>query len=146
MARRLRLERITTALVAGGFAGGLGPGLWFVRTPLIEALRSSDFAGAGLVVGLVLTSACIAALVFLLGVLLLGGPLWIGAHRFGRTDPVSAAVVGAFAVLLGVVLMTLLDVINVSAVEVFLLALDGAFVGVLIQRLAYQRIAELAPS
>src|SRR5690606_31535243 len=111
MARRLHSERITMALVVASFAGGAWPGLWLVRTPLTEALRGSDLAGVGLVFGLVLLSVCIASLAFSLGLLFLGGPLWIVAHKSGRTGPASAALTGALAVLLGASVMMLLDVI-----------------------------------
>ncbi len=134
MKHRLRFERITQAAVGGPLVGGLLVGVWFLHKSFLGSTPnhfSVEYVFA--LVFLTLLAIAIAFFAFLMGVLIVGLPLWVVLHRLGRTEPLSAAGVGGVATAIGVWAIG-----SFSNSDLVWLGLDGAVVGWAVQRIAYK--------
>ena len=134
MKRRLHVERITMAAVGGPLVGGLLVGLWYLYKFIPGILSIENVFAAVLFTSLITAFAFFA---FLMGVLIVGLPLWVVLHRLGRTEPLSAAAVGGVATALGVWAIG-----GFSDSDIVWLSLDGAVVGWAVQRIAYKPIQD----
>lgn len=141
MKRRLRVERIIQAAVGGPLVGGLLVGLWFVLRTLSDVVLSTlSPETAVLLVAHTLLVITIATFAFDVGVLVVGLPLWWGLNRLGQTGPSSAATVGGVATTLGAWVLWGCPMETSALANILLLGLDGAIVGWIIQRVAYEPI------
>ena len=143
MKRKLRVDRITKAAVCGPLVGGLLVGLWFVRKVLPDVVLSTvSLETAALLFAHTLLAISIATFAFVVGVLVVGLPLWWGLNRLGQTGPSSAATVGGVATTLGAWVLWGCTMETSALANILLLGLDGAIVGWIVQRVAYEPIHE----
>ncbi|MBC6982620.1 hypothetical protein [Caulobacter sp. 17J80-11] len=124
--------RAGLGLTSGAVIGAASWALAFVMS------TGDDVAVAAPIVLLVGPAALI---VYVLGLGLLGGPVWLILHELGRRDPLSAVVLGGVLNALPIGLPSLIngttdpDTYGVVA----LAAAIGALVGLVIWRVAYRR-------
>jgi hypothetical protein len=141
MRNDVKPDRIIMAVVAGALSGGAGVGLWLTGVMLAPTLSGSSGGGIdpSLAIGAGFASALVGAIAFLLGIIVVGSPVWTVMHRIGATQPWSAAVAGGLLSMAGATALTFAMGGARPGTEVFLLGLDGLVVGWLMQRIAYGR-------
>ena len=134
-----------TALAAGAGAGALGCA--FGGAAIAIFAGGMDRAGAAILAFPYLLVG--SFLVFLVGLSVVGLPLWMVFERLGWRRPRHAAALGAaasYAACLGIALAvnsgeTLPSPLWRVALDTLPIALDGAFVGWVVWRMAYGRRA-----
>lgn len=144
MKRSLDISRAIMGVLAGGAVGGAAVVLFWVVAGLVISggLQTGSGFELGSFVTIMLIAWFIATAVFWLGIVGLGVPVWALVHRIGWAGSAQAAIVGGlvtFAGSIGLLLSmggALPEIIGPAS----WLALDGAMVAWLVQRIAYRPV------
>ncbi len=149
MKRSVDINKAITGVVAGGAPGGAGVALiWVAGSYLMAGARGANSGfDVGLLVTVMLASWIIATIVFWFGIAGLGLPAWALLHRLGWTGPLQAVFFGGLITFAGSVglMLAIGGSLSESVGPASLLALDGAVVGWVIQRIAYSPIKPALP-
>lgn len=134
-------DRATYGLLAGMATGGLTVALAFSASILVSRSDAVDqpLPALGAILGLGLFSFVVATIIYFFGLMLVGLPGWILLHWLKFRGPRAAALWGAAATAAVTASWTFTNNgMFTFGVGQALLALNGALVGVVIQRIAYR--------
>jgi hypothetical protein len=143
MTSRASDHRKALAIMAGALAGGFPVAVAFV-TASLTANGPPRLVEVGMAIVMVGLVTFYASIPFLIGIVMLGLPVWLCLERLERRDPMTATVSGAITTFAGVSVLAAWAQIEIGLGHL-LLALDGAVVGLVIQRLAYRPIRPRPP-
>lgn len=126
-------DRATHGLLAGMATGGFTVALAFSASMLVSRATLENILGLGLL------SFVLATIVYFFGLMLVGVPGWILLHWLKFRGPRAAALWGSTATAIVTASWTFTNGGVFSfGVGQALLALNGALVGLVIQRIAYR--------
>lgn len=143
MTRRASGHRKALAIMAGALAGGFPVAAAFVAA-LLAANGSPSLAEVGMAIVMVGFVTLYASIPFLIGIVMLGLPIWLCLEHLKRRDPITAIISGALTTFAGAYVLAAWAQMEIGLGHL-LLALDGAVVGLVIQRVAYRPIKPRPP-
>ncbi|WEK57526.1 MAG: hypothetical protein P0Y52_13430 [Candidatus Brevundimonas phytovorans] len=135
--------RKALAILAGALVGGFPVAVAFVAT-LLAANGPPRLMEVGMAIVMVSFVTLYASIPFLIGIVMLGLPIWLCLERLGRRDAMTAIGTGALITFAGVYVLAAWAQMEIGLGHL-LLALDGAVVGLVIQRVAYGPIKRPQP-
>lgn len=138
--RQRVLKRPILGFAAGAVTGGalVSAFMTFVYAtsyPVEGGTFVPDFQGTVMWAVLSLT---VATIVWAIGLIIVGYPIWLLLHRFSTRGPLAAALSGVTAVYLVGLALGPLSVTSALDLDRILLAIAGGVVGFVIQRIAYK--------
>lgn len=139
------LKRPGLGLASGAATGGLLVAAYFgISYATSYPVEGGTFVpDAGDIAGWTIVSFMFSTTVFGSGLIVVGYPVWRLLHHLGARGPFVAAATGA---LLSAVALKLLEGTAYGHGGVVLMAIAGAMVGVVIERVAYDRTRPPRPS